>query len=120
MNAQDFDKARAKLLRLDDDGGQASDLLQVGEERMRKVRGDRIAMIFQDPMTSLNPYLKIGEQLGEVLELHRGMSKREARDQSVEMLRSVGIPAPISRACVPGGQSQFKTATAVSIEVGQR
>ncbi len=77
--------------------GKTEDLLKVGEERMRKVRGDRIAMIFQDPMTALNPYLKIGEQLGEVLQLHRGMRRAEARDKSVEMLRAVGIPAPVSR-----------------------
>jgi peptide/nickel transport system ATP-binding protein/oligopeptide transport system ATP-binding protein len=82
---------------LQDGDGHADELTTLSEDRMRKVRGDRIAMIFQDPMTSLNPYLKIGVQLGEVLELHRGMSKKEARDKSIEMLRSVGIPAPGSR-----------------------
>jgi peptide/nickel transport system ATP-binding protein/oligopeptide transport system ATP-binding protein len=79
------------------DDGKIEDLTSVGEERMRKVRGDRIAMIFQDPMTSLNPYLKIGEQLGEVLELHRGLTREKAREKSIEMLRSVGIPAPAAR-----------------------
>jgi peptide/nickel transport system ATP-binding protein/oligopeptide transport system ATP-binding protein len=80
-----------------EDDGDPQDLLSVSEERMRKVRGDRIAMIFQDPMTSLNPYLTIGVQLGEVLELHRGMSKKEAKNKAIEMLQAVGIPAPASR-----------------------
>jgi oligopeptide/dipeptide ABC transporter ATP-binding protein len=80
-----------------EDSGETEDLLSVSEKRMRKVRGDRIAMIFQDPMTSLNPYLTIGVQLGEVLELHRGMSRKDAKTKAIEMLQSVGIPAPASR-----------------------
>jgi len=68
------------------------DLLKVDEEEMRSVRGNKIAMIFQDPMTSLNPVLTIGQQVGEVLELHMGMSKKEARQRSIELLRMVGIP----------------------------
>jgi peptide/nickel transport system ATP-binding protein/oligopeptide transport system ATP-binding protein len=75
--------------------GQApEDLARASEARMRALRGDRLAMVFQDPMTSLNPYLRIGVQLAEVLEVHRGLRRREARDRSAEMLASVGIPDP--------------------------
>ncbi|HVY45175.1 MAG TPA: ABC transporter ATP-binding protein [Minicystis sp.] len=84
-------------MRFDDGRGAALDLAKASEAEMRRVRGDRIAMIFQDPMTSLNPYLRIGDQLGEVLELHRGASKAEARARSLEMLKAVGIPAPETR-----------------------
>jgi oligopeptide transport system ATP-binding protein len=56
------------------------------------VRGNHISMIFQDPMTSLNPVLKIGDQIGEALQLHMGMSKSEARKRSIELLKQVGIP----------------------------
>jgi oligopeptide/dipeptide ABC transporter ATP-binding protein len=80
-----------------EDGARAEDLAQASEARLRAIRGDRIAMIFQDPMTSLNPYLRIGEQLVEVLTLHKGMSRKEARDKSAQMLASVGIPAAASR-----------------------
>jgi peptide/nickel transport system ATP-binding protein/oligopeptide transport system ATP-binding protein len=73
------------------------DLATASEDAMRRVRGDRIAMIFQDPMTSLNPYLTVGEQLAEVLELHRKMKRAEAKKKSIEMLASVGIPAPEQR-----------------------
>lgn len=68
------------------------DLLKVPPEEMRRVRGREIAMIFQDPMTSLNPVLTIGRQLTESLELHLGMSHEEAKERSVETLRLVGIP----------------------------
>ena len=73
------------------------DLLRASTARMRAVRGDRIAMIFQDPMTSLNPYLKVSDQLTEVLVLHKRMSKAAAREKSLAMLKSVGIPAAESR-----------------------
>src|SRR5262245_25042830 len=68
------------------------DLLAIPEEEMRKLRGRRIAMIFQDPMTSLNPFLRIGVQLGEVTRLHLGHTKPQARDHAVRMLEQVGIP----------------------------
>ena len=73
------------------------DLLALPEKELRKVRGDRIAMIFQDPMTSLNPYLRVERQLTEVLQLHRGMARKAARARSVEMLSWVGIPDPERR-----------------------
>ena len=74
------------------------DLLAMSPEQMRAVRGRRIAMIFQDPMTSLNPFMRISSQLGEVTRLHLGHSKREARDHAVAMLESVGVPAARTRA----------------------
>jgi oligopeptide transport system ATP-binding protein len=73
------------------------DLRQKSELEMRKIRGHKIAMIFQDPMTSLNPVLTIGEQIAEAVRLHLGASKREARDRALEMLRKVRVPAPEER-----------------------
>ncbi|RKY22005.1 MAG: ABC transporter ATP-binding protein [Planctomycetota bacterium] len=73
------------------------DLLQAGEARMRAVRGDEIAMIFQEPMTSLNPVYTVGAQIMEALILHRGMGKAEARTSAIEMLARVGIPSPEQR-----------------------
>jgi oligopeptide transport system ATP-binding protein len=64
---------------------------------MRKIRGHRIAMIFQDPMTSLNPVLNIGEQIAEAVRLHLGLGPREARDRVIEMLSKVRIPQPEKR-----------------------
>jgi oligopeptide/dipeptide ABC transporter ATP-binding protein len=68
------------------------DLLTVSESRMRQIRGNEVSMIFQEPMTSLNPVLKIGRQLTETIRLHQGLSKRDALDKAVEMLRLVHIP----------------------------
>jgi len=68
------------------------DLLQVDDEEIRRVRGHKIAMIFQDPMTSLNPVLTIGRQISEALELHLKMSKDAARKRTIELLKIVGIP----------------------------
>jgi oligopeptide/dipeptide ABC transporter ATP-binding protein len=73
------------------------DLLKLDNESKRRLRGDRISMIFQEPMTSLNPVLTIGYQIAEVLMTHRGMSKKEAWDKAVELLRSVKIPSPETR-----------------------
>jgi peptide/nickel transport system ATP-binding protein len=70
---------------------QGIDLLQLDEPAMRKIRGNDISMIFQEPMTSLNPVLTIGRQLGETLRLHEGLSKDAAEDRAVEMLNLVGI-----------------------------
>ena len=68
------------------------DLLQVTEDRIRDIRGDRIAMVFQEPSTSLNPVLTVRRQLSEALELHRGMNKRTALEESIKLLDLVGIP----------------------------
>src|SRR5436190_2850219 len=73
------------------------DLLQLTEGEMRKIRGDAISIIFQEPMTSLNPVLTIGRQIAEVLVLHRGLSREDAMQSAVEMLRLVKIPEPERR-----------------------
>ena len=76
---------------------QGRDLLKVSEDDIRAVRGNKIAMVFQDPMTSLNPVLTIGTQIGESLELHLGMTKEQARKRSVELLKMVQIPEAENR-----------------------
>ncbi|MEO8285965.1 MAG: ABC transporter ATP-binding protein [Chloroflexota bacterium] len=73
------------------------DLLKYSQEEMRHIRGKEIAMIFQDPMTSLNPVLKISQQIGESLQLHLGMTKKQARTRTVELLKMVGIPSAEQR-----------------------
>jgi peptide/nickel transport system ATP-binding protein len=77
---------------------EGTDLLGLDENNMRQVRGNRISMIFQEPMTSLNPVMRIGDQITEAVRLHRTMSRKEAWDQAVEMLRRVKIPVPERRA----------------------
>jgi oligopeptide transport system ATP-binding protein len=74
------------------------DLLKLSPAEMRAIRGDDIAMIFQDPMTSLNPVYTVGEQIAEAIRLHRKVSKREAWNQAIEAMRDVTIPAPEIRA----------------------
>ena len=73
------------------------DLLALPESQMRPFRGKRLAMVFQEPMTSLNPVFTIGNQIGEMLRLHLKMSRSEAQDRTVELLNLVGIPAPEQR-----------------------
>src|ERR671914_418091 len=73
------------------------DLLALSEEEMRRIRGREIAMIFQEPMTSLNPVLSIGRQLTEGLEIHLGMNPADARARALELLGMVGIPDPARR-----------------------
>ena len=73
------------------------DLLGFSDEQMRDIRGDKISMIFQEPMTSLNPVLTIGRQIGEVLELHRQCTKEEVRTRILELLKMVNIPELESR-----------------------
>ena len=73
------------------------DLVRLPDEEMRKIRGNRIGMIFQEPMTSLNPVFTVGDQIIEAVVLHRQASYEEARDRAIEMLRLVGIPSPESR-----------------------
>jgi peptide/nickel transport system ATP-binding protein len=77
---------------------EGTDLLGLDEAEMRQVRGNRISMIFQEPMTSLNPVMRIGDQITEVLRLHQTMSSKEAWKQAVDMLRLVRIPEPERRA----------------------
>ena len=76
---------------------QGRDLLTLPEAEMRKLRGNDVAMIFQEPMTSLNPVLTIGRQIGETVRLHEGLDARKAEARAVEMLTLVGIPAPARR-----------------------
>jgi peptide/nickel transport system ATP-binding protein len=73
------------------------DLLKLSDAQMRQMRGDDIAMIFQDPMTSLNPVFTVGEQIAEALRLHRKLSVREARQATIEAMREVAIPDPARR-----------------------
>lgn len=76
-------------------GGQ--DLAALSEKQRRKLRGDRMAMIFQDPMTSLNPVYSVGWQVAEVLRLHHGLDRHQARARTEELFRQVGIPDPEAR-----------------------
>lgn len=73
------------------------DLLKLSEDELRHVRGNRIAMIFQDPMTSLNPVLTVGRQITEALELHLNMNREQSRKRAIELLQLVGIPGAESR-----------------------
>lgn len=76
---------------------QGTDLLKLDEQEMRAIRGNDISMIFQEPMTSLNPVLTIGRQISEVISLHQGVSNRVARDRAIEMLDRVRVPDPHQR-----------------------
>ena len=77
---------------------EGEDLLKKSEAAMRKIRGNEISMIFQEPMTSLNPVYTCGDQIAEAIELHQGLNRKEAMAKAVEMLRLVGIPSPEQRA----------------------
>jgi peptide/nickel transport system ATP-binding protein len=74
------------------------DLLQLTQDEMRQVRGRDISMVFQEPMTSLNPVFRVGEQIAEGIRLHQHLNSQEARQRAIDMLRLVGIPAPEVRA----------------------
>src|SRR3954469_17573358 len=76
---------------------QGRNLLELSEPEMRDIRGNDISMIFQEPMTSLNPVLTVGRQIGETLQLHQGLSARDAEQRATDMLVLVGIPAPQRR-----------------------
>ena len=78
-------------------GFEGRDLLKLSKDQMRDIRGDRIAMIFQEPMTSLNPVFTCGYQISEALMLHQGMTRAQAKERSIELLRMVGIPLPEKR-----------------------
>jgi oligopeptide/dipeptide ABC transporter ATP-binding protein len=87
------------------------DLLQLPTEELAAIRGSQISMIFQQPQSSLNPVLKVGDQLAEVLHIHQSIAKKEAWDQAVEMLQLVGIPSPEKKVHaypheMSGGQAQ--------------
>ena len=71
-----------------------TDLIRLSEDEMRRIRGRDISMIFQEPMTSLNPVFRVGEQIAETMMLHLGLNRRDAMERAVEMLKLVGMPAP--------------------------
>ena len=70
------------------------DLLKKSEKEMRKIRGNHISMIFQEPLTSLNPVFTIGYQICDILHMHQGLDKKQAREKAIEMLKKVRIPSP--------------------------
>jgi oligopeptide/dipeptide ABC transporter ATP-binding protein len=74
-----------------------TDILGLNNEEMRKLRGREISMIFQEPMNSLNPVLKVGDQVAEAIRLHQGLSKKDSLERALEMLRLVGMPSPEER-----------------------
>ena len=74
------------------------DLVKAPKKEMQRIRGNEISMIFQEPMTSLNPIIKCGKQIAESLRLHRGMNKKEAMEEAVRLMQSVGIASPAQRA----------------------
>jgi oligopeptide/dipeptide ABC transporter ATP-binding protein len=76
---------------------EGQDLTKIPKEKMRAIRGDRISMIFQEPMTALNPVYTVGDQIAEVIRIHRGASKREALQEALRMLKLVHIPDPAQR-----------------------
>jgi oligopeptide/dipeptide ABC transporter ATP-binding protein len=80
-----------------DDNGQPTDLVQISEPQMRKIRGSKVSMIFQEPMTSLNPVFTIGYQIMEAIQLHQEVNKAEARKRAIELLSKVRIPEPERR-----------------------
>ncbi len=90
---------------------QGTDLLQATPEDMRRLRGKEMSVVFQEPMSSLNPVFRVGEQIAEVLRIHAGMSPRQARERALELLGEVGIPEPRARLNaypheLSGGQQQ--------------
>ena len=73
---------------------EGKDLAKLDEKEMRKIRGNEISMVFQDPMTALNPLIKVGKQISEILIRHQNLNKNEAREKAIELLKMVGIPSP--------------------------
>jgi len=92
------------------------DILLLPEEEVRKIRGRRIAMIFQDPMTSLNPFMKISKQLMEITRLHLGYSKQQAHEHAIKMLETVGIPDARTR--VDGYPHEFSGGMRQRVMIG--
>jgi len=94
-----------------DSSGKPIDLVGMSEQQMRHMRGNRVAMIFQEPLTSLNPVHRIGEQIAEAIRFHQSLSKADARRRALDLLEQVGIPEPLKRLeCFPhelsGGMRQ--------------
>ncbi len=98
------------------------DILKYSESQMRAIRGNKVSMIFQEPMTSLNPVFKVGDQIAETLRVHRNLSKKEAWEKAIDLMNQVGIPSPAARAHaypheMSGGQKQrVMIAMAISCE----
>ena len=76
---------------------QGKNLLELHEEDMQKIRGNRIAMVFQEPLTSLNPVFTIEDQIGEAIRIHKNVGAKELRDRCIKLLKDVGIPSPVQR-----------------------
>ena len=76
---------------------QSKNLLELNEENMQKIRGNRIAMVFQEPLTSLNPVFTIEDQIGEAISIHKNIMAKELRDRCIKLLKDVGIPSPVQR-----------------------
>jgi peptide/nickel transport system ATP-binding protein len=91
-------QARAKGEILLGDGGSARDLLQLSDEDMRKLRGTRMAMIFQEPMTALNPVMRVGDQIAEAVAVHARVKKKEAWERAIQAMQEVAIPDAARRA----------------------
>ena len=92
-----FDRGEILFRLGDKDGGRVVNLLELSESEMRRIRGNEIAMIFQEPMTSLNPVYTVGDQILEAILLHQDVSARQARDIAVKAMTDVGIPEPEKR-----------------------
>ena len=85
----------------------------MSERELRGIRGEEIAMIFQEPMTALNPLFTVGDQIAEVLELKQGLTQRQAWDAAIEVLAATGIPEPARRAqCLPAPARRAASASA--------
>jgi oligopeptide transport system ATP-binding protein len=97
------------------------DVLYAKPAELRKIRGEAMAMVFQDPLSALNPVLSVGSQIGELFRLHRGMSRRKAREEAVKLLAQVGIPAPERRVrdfphqCSGGMRQRILIAIAIAL-----
>ena len=76
---------------------QGKNLLELDEEDMQKIRGNHIAMVFQEPLTSLNPVFTIEDQIGEAISIHKNIGAGELRDRCIQLLKDVGIPSPVQR-----------------------
>jgi oligopeptide/dipeptide ABC transporter ATP-binding protein len=76
---------------------EGENILTISEKKMQRIRGDKISMVFQEPLTSLNPVFRIGSQIAEVLQVHRNMKKKQALEHAVHLLKDVGIPSPEQR-----------------------